>query len=454
MNGRHLHFMGIGGVGMCGLAEVVHAGGVVVSGCDLALSERTERLAALGIDVRLGHDPNHLDGVDTVVYTAAVGDGEAELNEARRLEKHVVRRAVLLGELMSHRRGVAIAGTHGKTTTTALIGHLLTEAGLDPTVLVGGHARFADSNARIGDGEIMVCEADEYDRSFLEIRAAVAVVTNLEPEHLDCYATAAELENAFAAFCNQTSTDGRVVLCREDEGSSALAEAIIRPVTTYGFSKEADLRAVEIRTEPEGSRFSVEQNGRLLGEASIGLPGRFNVLNTLAALAVGLELGVDFRQLAAGCASFSGVARRFDVLGARDEITVVDDYAHHPTEIEAVLEAARQAFPGRRLVVVFQPHLYSRTRDFVEGFARALLGADTAVVLPIYPARERPIDGVDEEMVVTAAVRLGHPAVSAGPAVDEAPAHVDTMLVAGDVLVTLGAGDVHRVAEQWLRGAA
>ena len=446
--------MGIGGVGMCGLAELLHSTGVLVSGCDVATSERTERLSALGIDVRFGHDPSHLEGVDTVVYTAAVADDEEEFRRARQKRISMVRRAVMLGELMNDRRGVAVAGTHGKTTTTALIGHLLTEAGLDPTVLVGGHARFADSNARIGVGEIMVCEADEYDRSFLELHATVAVVTNLEPEHLDCYGSPAELEAAFATFCNQTSEAGRVVLCRDDDGSWALAEAMEREFTSYGFSEDADLRAVDVHTEPDGSRFKVVRSGETLGEAIVQLPGRFNILNALAALAVGLELGLPFTELAAGCASFSGVTRRFDVLGARNEITVVDDYAHHPTEIEAVLEAARQAFPGRRLVVVFQPHLYTRTRDFSEGFARALLGADVVVVLPIYAARESPIEGVDEGLVVTAAARLGHPAISVGPVVAEVADYVDSLLSAGDVLVTLGAGDVHRVAEDWLRGAA
>jgi UDP-N-acetylmuramate--alanine ligase len=446
--------MGIGGVGMCGLAEVAHAGGAVVSGCDVAASNRTERLSALGIEIFLGHDPGHLEGVDTVVYTAAVARDEDEFLAAGQRRIPLVRRAVMLGELMTGRRGIAIAGTHGKTTTTALIGHLLTEAGLDPTVLVGGHARFADSNARVGAGELMVCEADEYDRSFLELHATVAVVTNVEPEHLDCYGSAAALDAAFAAFCNQTSDTGRVILCRDDAGSWALAGAVRRPITSYGFSEKADLRAIDVRSEPGCSRFTVIRGRETLGEAVISRPGRFNILNALAALAVGLELDLPFADLATGCASFSGVARRFDVLGARSEITVVDDYAHHPTEIEAVLGAARQAFPGRRLVVVFQPHLFSRTRDFADGFGRALLGADVVVVLPIYPARERPIDGVDEALVVAAATRLGHPAIVAGPAVAEAPVFVDRLLSAGDVLVTLGAGDVHRVAENWLRGAA
>ncbi len=454
MTGRHLHLMGIGGVGMCGLAEALSAGGAIVSGCDLAASSRTEHVASLGIDVRIGHDPGHLDGVDEVVYSAAVSDTEPELVAARQRGLPTVRRAVVLGDLMAERRGVAVAGTHGKTTTTAMIGHLLTEVGADPTVLVGGHARFADSHVRIGSGEVFVCEADEYDRSFLELRPEIAVVTNIEPEHLDCYATVDDLAAAFATFCGQTPPDGCVVLCRDDAAAWAVAGSVDCRVVGYGVSDGADLRAVDVVSDACGSRFTVRRNGVRVGRAAVALPGRFNVLNMLAAFAVGVELGFGFDELATAGARFSGVARRFDVLGERAEITVVDDYAHHPTEIEAVLEAARQAFPGRRLVVVFQPHLYSRTRDFADAFARALLAAETAVVLPIYPARERPIDGVDARLVVAAAERLGHPAVSAGPPVADAVRYLDALLARGDVLVTLGAGDVHRVAEAWLRGAA
>jgi len=446
--------MGIGGVGMCGLAEVALVGGAKVSGCDTAASDRTRRLEAMGIDVQIGHDPSHLEGIDALVYTAAVDAIEPELESARRSGITVIRRAEMLGELIRGRRGIAVAGTHGKTTTTALIGHILTECGLDPTVLVGGHARFADSNARIGSGELMVCEADEYDRAFLELEATVAVVTNLEPEHLDIYGSSAALDDAFAVFCNQTTADGRVVLCRDDAGAWSLAESIDRPVVSYGFSEAADLRAVDPRSGPEGSRFTVTMAGEVLGTVMMPLPGRFNILNTLAALAVGLENGLPFGRLAEAVESFRGVARRFDILGERDEVTVVDDYAHHPTEIEAALSAAHQAFPGRRLVVVFQPHLYSRTRDFADGFARALLDADQVVVLPIYPAREQPIDGVDEAMVVTRALRLGHRAVVSGPVVDRASDFISDFIEAGDVLLTLGAGDVHRVAEGWLRGAA
>jgi UDP-N-acetylmuramate--alanine ligase len=435
---------------MCGLAEVLLARGVTVSGCDLVASDRTERLQSLGIDVRYGHDPSHLEGVDALVVTSAVPADAVERQTARENRLPVVRRAQMVGELMRGSLGVAVAGTHGKTTTTALIGHVLTDAGLDPTVLVGGHARFADSHARVGGGGLMICEADEYDRSFLELYPAISLITNLEPEHLDCYGSAAELAAGFATFCNQTSVLGRVIVCRDDDGAWALESLIERPLLSYGFSSDADLRAADLRSDPNGSRFRVLHAGHELGIVATSLPGRFNVLNSLAAVAVGLELEVPFVDLAAGCASFSGVARRFDLLGTRDEVTVVDDYAHHPTEIEAVLEAARQVFPGRRLVVVFQPHLYSRTRDFAEQFARALLGADLAMVLPIYAAREHPIDGVDAELVVSAARRLGHTAASVGPSVSEAADHVDPMLTKGDVLLTLGAGDVHLVAEAWL----
>jgi UDP-N-acetylmuramate--alanine ligase len=353
---------------------------------------------------------------------------------------------------MRGRRGVAVAGTHGKTTTTALTGHLLTEAGFDPTVVVGGRTKASGAHARVGRGELMVCEADEYDRSFLELRPEVSVVTNLEPDHLDCYGSEAELEAAFAAFCRQTSVLGSVIVCRDDGGARRLGEVVGRAVISYGFSGDATIRATGLEMTAAGSRFTVVRDGDELGTAVINLPGRFNVLNALAALTVGLELEAPFAELAAGCAGFTGVARRFDVLGSRNGVTVVDDYAHHPTEIEAVIEAARQALPGRRLVAVFQPHLFSRTRDFAGGFGAALLGADVAVVLPIYAAREGPLEGVDANLVVDAALSLGHPWVVAGPDVERATAHVDAILEPGDVLLTMGAGDVHLVGERWLEG--
>jgi UDP-N-acetylmuramate--alanine ligase len=447
---RHLHFMGAGGVGMCGLAEVMLAEGSVVSGCDLMLSERTERLVELGVDIHEGHSPDHLGGVDTLVISSAVSRDHEEVRAARERGLPVVLRAELLGELMRGRRGVAVAGTHGKTTTTALLGHLVIAAGLDPTVLVGGQARSLGAHARHGAGNLMVCEADEYDRSFLELEPEIAVVTNLEAEHLDCYRDDEDLRQSFASFANKTSNSGVVVLSADDAGARQLRPLLLRRVLSFGESEEAEIRAIDPTLGPDGCRFGVRRGGSLLGELNVPLIGRHNVANALAAVAVGLELELPFELLAEACASFEGVGRRFELLGERDGVTVVDDYAHHPTELAVVLDAARNAMPDRRLVVIFQPHLYSRTQHFADGFAEALMKADVAVVLPIYPAREKPIEGVSAQLVVDGARRLGHPDVGTGPPVDESNGLLDDLVRSGDVLITMGAGDVHTVAEKWL----
>ena len=454
MTGRRLHFIGVGGVGMCGLAEILQGEGHTVSGCDLADSERTRRLAGLGAEVFKGHDPAHLEGVDAVVVSAAVPVDNSELAAARTLGLPVVRRAEMLAELMRRRRGVAVAGTHGKTTTSALVGHLLVAAGLDPTVIVGGRSRVLGSHARAGKGPVLVCEADEYDRSFLELGPDLAVITNLEPEHLECYGTEEALVEAFAAFANRTAVFGAVVLCADDAGARALRPRLRRRVVSYGTSPDAEMRLEMLTADASGSRFRVLRGGRELGEVRLRLPGAFNALNAVAALAVGLELGCDFDALAAACADFSGVARRFEVRGERAGVTVVDDYAHHPTELEAVLQATRQAFPGRRVLAVFQPHLYSRTRDFARGFATALLGAEVAVVLPVYPAREQPIAGVDAQLIVDEAGRLGHSHAFAGGGFPQLMPQLEELLQPGDVLLTLGAGDVDRVAAMWLEEAS
>ena len=452
MSLRHLHLMGIGGVGMCGIAEVLLAEGLSVSGCDLADNERTRRLAELGAVVHRGHHPDHLEGVDALVVSAAVSAGEPELEAARGGGVQVIRRAEMLAELMRMRRGIAISGIHGKTTTTALIGHLLTHAGADPTVIVGGRAHFLGGHARIGAAPLLVCEADEYDRSFLELTPHLAVITNLEPEHLDCYGGLEDLRSAFTTFANRTSVFGAVVVCADDPGAWELRRDLRRRVIGYGASAEAEVRMTILSADSGGTRFAVSRDGGPLGEAHLPLPGTFNALNAVAAITIGLELGLEFEILADGCAGFTGVARRFEVRGERRGVTVVDDYAHHPTELRAVLEATRQAMPGQRVTAVFQPHLYSRTRDFAPEFAAALLGADTVVVLPIYPARERPIEGVSAQLVVDEAVKLGHPQVLAGPPPEEALGLLEDLLHPGDVLLTLGAGDVDRLAAAWMEG--
>lgn len=451
---RHLHFVGIGGAGMCGLAEILQKEGLQVSGCDLAESEATARLTQLGVPCRVGHDPEHLTGVDVVVVSSAVPTANPEVQAASRKGIPVIRRAEMLGEVSRLKWTVAVAGTHGKTTTTSLSGFILTQAGLDPTVVVGGRVHFLGAHARLGHSEFLVCEADEFDRSFLALHPVIAVITTVEAEHLDTYGTVAAMEEAFVEFANSVPFYGAVVACLDDPGVRRLLPHIRRRTLTYGFTSQADLSARLFELTPQGARAHLVFSGKELGELHVPLPGRHGLANAMAATTVALEMGVPFPTVAQAVSSFSGVARRFEIKGEVHGVTVVDDYAHHPTEVVATLQAARQRFPGRRLVVVFQPHLFSRTQAFAREFGEALLEADVAFVLPIYPARENPIPGVTAQLVVNAAQAAGHRHVEALPSLQEAAALLPQMLKAGDVVLTLGAGNVVQLANALVRGGA
>jgi len=345
---------------------------------------------------------------------------------------------------------VAVAGTHGKTTTTSLTGFILTRAALDPTVVVGGRVHFLGAHARLGRSRYLVCEADEYDRSFLEIHPVLAVVTTMEAEHLDCYGSVEAMEEAFTSFVNRVPFYGAVIGCLDNPGVRRLLPRCRRRVITYGESPHADVHAHQVRLGPEGSRCRLTAHGEDLGELQVPLFGRHNLANALGAVSAALETGVPFPEIAQAVASFTGVARRFEIKGIRGGVTVVDDYAHHHTEILASLQAARQRFPEARLILVFQPHLFSRTHTFAQELGEALLAADIAVVLPIYPAREQPIPGVTHQLVVEAARRLGHTAAMGVDSFDEAMVELNTRTREGDVVVTAGAGNVVRLGEQWL----
>jgi UDP-N-acetylmuramate--alanine ligase len=458
---KHIHFVGVGGAGMSGIAEILRefVPDLTVSGCDLALSEVTERLEEMGVRVLVGHSPEHLDGVDLVVISSAVAEANPEVREARRLGVTVVRRAEMLGELMRLRYGIAVAGTHGKTTTTSLVGTVLTEAGLDPTVIVGGRLRLLGTGARLGKSEYLVAEADEFDRSFLRLTPVVSVITSIDRDHLDTYGTFEAIEDAFVEFANRVPFFGRLILCLDDANIQHILHRVAdRRVITYGLSAQADLSAVDLEAHPAGSRFRVRLRGdRLLGRIDLGaidlpMPGRHNVRNALAAVGVGLSLGVSFDTIARAIAGFQGVHRRFERIGTWQGAALVDDYAHHPTEVAATLQAARQTFPGGRVFAVFQPHLYSRTQDQAEGFGSALLGADLAVVTDIYPSREKPIPGVTGEMVVEAARRSGHRDVHYCPSWKDAPELFQDQVKDGDVVITLGAGDVNRLVQELASG--
>ncbi len=446
---RHAHFVGIGGAGMSGIAEVLLQYDVTVSGCDQAVSEATERLVGLGAPVALGHDAAHLDGVDLVVISSAIAPDNPEVVAARARGVTVVRRAEMLAELMRLKYGIAVAGTHGKTTTTSLVGALLTDAGLDPTVIVGGRLRVSGTGARLGASDYMVVEADEFDRSFLSLSPILAVITSIDRDHLDTYGDLEAIQQAFATFAGRVPFFGQVIVCVDDPHAAALLPRLgDRRVTTYGLGESCALRATELDLASTGSSFTLVSHAHgELGRLELPLAGLHNVRNALAALAVGLALGVPVPVMTRSLAGFAGVHRRFERLGRCRGAEVVDDYAHHPTEVAATLAAARQVFPRRVLHAVFQPHLYSRTRDLATDFGQALAAADHVVVTDVYASRERPIAGVSGELVARAVRALGHARVDYCADWRAAEAKL-AGVGADDVVLTLGAGDIFRLAER------
>jgi UDP-N-acetylmuramate--alanine ligase len=457
---QRIHFVGIGGIGMCGLAELLLAQGYAVSGSDLTSGATVERLRRLGASVAIGHDAGHVGAADVVVVSSAVRRDNPEVLAAHARGVPVIPRAEMLAEVMRLKDGIAVAGTHGKTTTTSLIAHILAAAGLDPTVVVGGRVigsgapREASgeserTGARLGNGPFLVAEADESDGSFLHLSPVVAVITNVEPEHLDHYGTADAMESAFVAFANRLPFWGRAVLCIDDPGVQRLLPRIARRRTTYGFSAQAEWLAHDVAPAGTGSRFAVKRGGEALGTAHVQIPGRHNVANALAALAVAAELDVPFAQAADALASFAGVERRFEHKGSARGVRVVDDYGHHPTEIRATLAAAREHHTGR-LVVVFQPHRYTRTRDLFDEFSAAFHDADLLVLTEIYAASEPKLPGVEASALASAIRERGHRDVRFVSELEAIAAALVPELRDGDLVLTLGAGSITRLGPQLL----
>ena len=439
--------VGIGGIGMSSIAQVLLARGFHVSGSDARRSEVTEGLEARGAVVYEGHDAANIEGAGLVVYSSAVKVGEnAETLAAQRLRVPLIGRPVMLAELMRSKTGIGVAGTHGKTTTTSMVGLVCDEAGFEPTVIVGGKVAAFGTNAMTGEGDLIVVEADEYDRTFLRLTPVLAVITNIEADHLDIYRDLDDIRDAFAQFANSVPFFGAVIACVDDANVQSLLPTIERRVVTYGTTRQADLRAGAIRPDGLATTFTVFLAGEPLGEIALLAPGLHNVRNALAAIAVGLELEVPFEDIAAALRRFTGVDRRFQLIAEAGGVTVVDDYAHHPTEVRAALDAAALAFPGRRLVLVFQPHLYSRTRDLMEDFAFAFLGADTLVLTGIYPAREHADDfpGVTADALAALTRRSGHRDVQFVDDKTAVPDALTAFVQPGDVVLTMGAGDVYR----------
>ncbi len=449
---QQVHFVGIGGVGMSGIAEVLVNMGFRVSGSDLRRSGVTERLEKLGVKVFEGHAAEHVGGAHVVVCSSAVREDNPEIIEARRHSVPVIARAEMLAELMRLKpHTIAVAGSHGKTTTTSMIATILAHAGLDPTVVVGGVVGAMGSNARLGKSDLMVVEADESDRSFLMLTPTFAVVTNIDREHMDSYTDMTDVRKCFADFVNKVPFYGAAVLCLDDPHVQAVIPEIGRRRITYGLSAQADVTAREVRYDKQfGSIFQVRQMGEPVGEVSLQVPGLHNIYNSLAAIAIGFELDVEFETIAAGLASFAGVNRRFQFKGEEAGVLVVDDYGHHPTEVRATLVAAKLGSAGRRIVVLFQPHRYTRTQDQMDEFARAFNNADVLLVTDIYAASEEPIEGVTGEVLVEAVQRYGHKDARHVGSVDDATDALLQEVRPNDLVITLGAGNVNRVGERVL----
>jgi UDP-N-acetylmuramate--alanine ligase len=449
--GLHIHLVGIGGIGLSAIARVLHGWGYLVSGSDQQSTPLTEALAAEGITVSRGHSAAHVEGADLVIISSAIREDNPEVLKAQRQGLPVVKREQFLGELTAGKMTIAVAGTHGKTTTSAMIAWILSQAGLDPTFIVGGVLQNLGTNARAGRGLHFVIEADEYDRAFLGLHPAVAVLTALEHDHPDCYPTLEEMKSAFSAFVGQVDVGGTLVVCGEDPGSRELAKQALdegRRLETFGLDSTWNWWAEGVRLG-NSAGFEVWRKDRQLGLCALQIPGRHNVLNALAALAASHQVGVEFGVAAAALTRFRGTERRFEVKGTVAGVTVVDDYAHHPTEIEATLSAARLKYPGMQIWAVFQPHTYSRTAALMDEFAAAFGGADHVLVTGIYAARESETLGVSGSDVVK---RMDHPDARYVETLEGAAAFLLERVRAGEVVITMGAGDGYKIGEWLLQG--
>ena len=442
-----IHFMGVCGAGMAPLAEMVLRSGGSVTGCDLVGGRPAEALTRLGMTFTLGHDPLHVDSVAAVVVTSAVPSGHPELDAARARGIPVFKRSVALGDWVNEGRVVGIAGTHGKTTTTAMATHVLEHADIDPTGVVGGEVRGWGGNLRHGQSDVFVVEADEYDRSFLDLEPGVAVVTNLEADHLDIYGDLAGVRTSFSDFVDRLDPEGRLWVCGDDPGAARIGVEGGSRTSSYGLGAGASLRATRLRGNGAATTFRITESGKSAGDFTVPVPGLHNVRNALAATGVGRSFGAPWAAIRAGLASFPGVGRRYEVVGRAAGVQVIDDYAHHPTEISATLTAVRRANPGSRVVAVFQPHLYTRTRDFHAGFGRALDHADLVWVTDVYPAREKPLPGVTGELVARA---VPHAEVRYHGELATLAAAVAAELSHGDVCLIMGAGSIERAGAEVL----
>lgn len=449
---RQIHMVGIGGIGMSGMAEILLQKGYRVTGSDANMSDTVQRLQELGATVHIGHKEQNIEGADVVVYTSAVkAEENIETKAALELGIPVIKRAEMLAELMRMKYGIGVAGTHGKTTTTTMIGHVVQDGSFDPTIIVGGKVHsFDKTNAVVGTGDVIVVEADEFDRTFLRLRPSLAVITNIEAEHLDIYDNLDDVKDAFVEFANKVPFYGAVTLCLDDPNVRSIIPKIDRRTLTYGLTPQAEVRASDVDLDHFQTTFSVLHEHEKLGEINLKAPGEHNVKNALAAVAVGLELDIDFEQIKSGLERFEGVFRRFQLKAEHDDVMVIDDYAHHPTEVQATLNAARKGWKDRRIVAVFQPHLYSRTQKLFKEFGSSFFDAEVCVITDVYPSREEPIEGVTGQLISDAAKEYGHRKVHYVEDKTELPGRLKEIVQPGDIVITMGAGDIYKFGEQFV----
>ncbi|MGQ9617391.1 MAG: UDP-N-acetylmuramate--L-alanine ligase [Candidatus Aminicenantia bacterium] len=443
---KRIHCIGIGGSGLSGIAEVLHNIGFSVSGSDIKESETVKRLVKLGIPIKIGHSPENVQNADLIVYSSAIQPNNPEILEGRRQKIPIISRAEMLAELMRVKTGIAIAGAHGKTTTTSMISFILNYAGYDPTVIIGGRLKSFGSSARLGKGEFFVAEADESDKTFLKIYPTIAVITNIDREHLNCYRDFEELKSSFLTYANSVPFYGTIFACLDNKYIQEILPMMERKVVTYGFTPQANFVATNLRLAQNTSIFTLNINNERVGEFKLRIPGEHNVLNSLAAIAVSNELEIKMETIASALEQFPGADRRFEIKGIFKNIMIVDDYGHHPAEVYATLDSAKKGW-GRRLVLIFQPHRYTRLADLMIEFARVFLYADVVIITKIYPASEKPIEGVSSERLAEITEDFGHKNVHYIEELEDIPEFVLGILQDNDIVITMGAGDIYKVAD-------
>jgi len=446
---KRIHFVGLGGIGMSGIAEILLSRGFEISGSDRSLTDVTKRLREIGITVYEGHSPENLKDVDVLVYSSAVNTDNPEVMAAIERKIPIIKRSEMLAECMRMQYGIGIAGTHGKTTTTSMVGLTLTEGGIDPTIIVGGKlSGLGGTNARLGQGEFIVVEADEFDRTFLKLTPTIAAITTLEKEHLDTYKDLDDIKTAFIEFANKVPFYGFVLLCLDEPALQDIIPFINKKIFTYGLTPQADIRAVDIVHSAFSSSYTVKYRGEELGRINLKIPGVHYVKNSLVAVCIARELGIKFEIIKKALESFAGVYRRFEVKYTK-EVLVIDDYAHHPTETSATLAGIRAGW-DRRLIAVFQPHLFSRTRDFYQEFGRSFLNSDIFICTDVYPAREEQIEGISGKLIADTAKKFGHKNVVYVEDKNEIPSFLLSIKEENDIIITMGAGDIWKYGEKFV----